>query len=263
MKATILGASGFIGSNLTEVMRKLGHDIYTPLRDDPKLFEEPLGCVFYCIGLTADFRSRPYDTIDAHICLLRKILEQADYDTMIYLSSTRVYSSSKHTVEDQMITVQPAVPDQLYNISKLMGESLTLSIGRKGRVARLSNVTGKGMGSDNFLGSLLDDAEKTGRVHFYTSQNSSKDYIWITDVTKALIALAQADADSITNIASGKNITHAEIAKWFQSRGIVTSFEQNASLVKHPMINIDRLRSLIGVSPDSLLQHIDELFTNL
>jgi len=79
MKFTVLGAGGFIGSHLLAHLRQAGHDCFAPARGDATLFAEELGHVIYCIGLTADFRSRPFDTVRAHVCLLADVLEKAPF----------------------------------------------------------------------------------------------------------------------------------------------------------------------------------------
>src|SRR5919197_813364 len=66
-RVTVLGASGFIGGHLAKHFRALGYECLTPGRNEPSLYETDLGDVIYAIGLTADFRQRPLDTIEAHV----------------------------------------------------------------------------------------------------------------------------------------------------------------------------------------------------
>ena len=51
---TVLGAGGFVGTRLAASLRAAGHDVYTPRRGDPRMFQRPLGRLLYCAGLTAD-----------------------------------------------------------------------------------------------------------------------------------------------------------------------------------------------------------------
>ncbi|MCK5091596.1 MAG: NAD-dependent epimerase/dehydratase family protein, partial [Gammaproteobacteria bacterium] len=142
MKFTVFGSKGFIGSRLAA---KLGEDdcqIILPARDDNLEDLGHLGHVIYCVGLTSDFRTRTYDTIEAHICLWSRILQQCAFETCTYLSSTRVYLGSQNTNENTALSITPSNADDLYNISKLAGESLCLKTG-KGKVIRISNVIGK------------------------------------------------------------------------------------------------------------------------
>ena len=71
----VIGGAGFIGSHLLAHLEKSGYECFAPARDDASVFERELGHVIYCIGLTADFRQRPFDTVRAHVCFLAEVLE--------------------------------------------------------------------------------------------------------------------------------------------------------------------------------------------
>lgn len=249
MNATVLGARGFIGRQLVKTLQAGGIQCWLPERGEPEIFKRPLGYVYYCIGLTADFRTRPYDTVDAHVGVLRQVLELADFDRLVYLSSTRVYAGCSVAKEDQALTVAPYRSDDLYNLSKLMGESLALASGRNCRVVRLSNVVGPDMGPTNFLGSLLAEARQLGAIHFQTDLLSEKDYVWIDDAVNGLIAVAEKGQRSIYNIAGGMNVRHEAIADLLAAKGISISVVDHAPLVTFPTISIEKLVSETGFQP--------------
>src|SRR5262249_3778138 len=123
MKATILGAHGFIGSHLARHLRSKGTEPLLPGKGDQRVFSEHLGHVFYCAGLTGDFRRKPLETIKAHVSYLIDVLERAHYDSLLYLSSTRVYAGLDHAREEATLRVNPLNPGDLYNLSKLTGEA--------------------------------------------------------------------------------------------------------------------------------------------
>ena len=129
MKFTVLGATGFIGSHLVRHLVQEGHEVWSPAKNEQSIFSNPLGHAFYCVGLTADFRQKPFDTLRAHVGLLGDILEHADFTTLTYFSSTRVYFRNEQTSEDDSLVVVPNDPSDLYNLSKLAGESLCWSCG--------------------------------------------------------------------------------------------------------------------------------------
>ena len=161
---TVLGAGGFIGSHLARELRARGEEVTTPARGE-RLEGRDLGSVFYCVGLTSDFRARPFDTVEAHVVLLSHVLEHCDFTSLVYLSSTRVYRRlAGPATEDVPLPMVAGDPDDLYAISKLLGESIGFSSSRPFKVARLSNVYGPDRGSRNFLGSLIEDALATGRI---------------------------------------------------------------------------------------------------
>jgi nucleoside-diphosphate-sugar epimerase len=256
MTSTILGASGFIGRHLAAGLRDRGIQCWLPKRGDERIYQRPLGCVYYCIGLTADFRERPYDTIDAHIGALRNLLERADFNQLVYLSSTRVYAGSQLADESQRLNVSPVNPDDLYNLSKLTGECLALSSGRTCRVARLSNVLGPDMGSANFVGALVAEARSTGRLLLRSALSSEKDYVWIDDAVAGLIALATAGRQPIYNLAGGVNLPHSAIVGPLAERGIQIQVAENAPVTSFPTISIERLVSDTGFRPAPVMEKL-------
>jgi len=265
MMFTVLGAGGFIGSQLAETLRNTGA-VYAPLRQDgsdilDEVLKRDLGHVFYCIGLTANFRNRPFDTVEAHVCLLRRILEQARFESLTYLSSTRVYEGSATTHEASVLQVSPDNPGHLYNLSKLMGESLCLAGGRKTKVVRLSNVFGGDVRQENFLAQLMQEAADTGRVRFLTAPESAKDYVSVADVVRWLPQIALHGTHSIYNVASGKNTSNAEIAILLERKGITVSFAENAPAWSFPIIDTHRLVQEFGGAQSSLSSEFDYLYS--
>ncbi len=261
-KITVLGSSGFIGSHLAKKIRAAGSDCFLPGRDEDLAGRE-LGHVIYCIGLTADFRSRPFDTVEAHVCRLLDVLRSCRYNSFLYLSSTRVYSSGEGEVawEGAALRVRPTEAGDLYNISKVMGESATLNCGGPGaRVARLSNVYGGDFNSDNFLSEVLRDAITNGKVVLRTSPDSAKDYVSIDDVVEGLVHIALGGRERIYNVAGGVNVSNREL---LASIGELTKcrveFEPGAPMVVFPRISIERMRADFGFEPRPVLGEMGRL----
>ena len=217
--ATVIGGNGYIGRHLVASLRQAGQTCWVPDRDEPEVFSRPLGVVYYCVGLTADFRTRPFATVDAHVGLLRKLLEHAHFERLIYISSTRVYLGAIHTHEDQPLVVRSQVADDLYKLSKLMGESLALHSGRDCKVVRLSNVVGGDGGNpDSFVYSLLNEAG-SGQVVLRSHPDSAKDYILIDDVVTLLHQIANRGRYRVYNVASGTQTSHQQ---WLEAINALT-----------------------------------------
>jgi nucleoside-diphosphate-sugar epimerase len=267
MKYTILGGSGFIGGHLTQYLTDQNLELDVPKRDDPEWLEkllnsENLGTVFYCIGLTANFRRYPFETVNAHVCLLNKLLKHARMEQLIYLSSTRIYDGAKNTDESSVVNVQSHLPSHLYNLSKLMGESICINSNKKTKVIRLSNVYGPQMESDNFISSIIRDAVRIGKVKFQTSANSSKDFISIRDVVRYIFQLAIHGDGSIYNLASGKNTTNVQLYFALKQLGVDVEFEENASQWSIPEINVNKLQVEFGKPHYNLISDLPELLNS-
>jgi len=254
---TVLGAGGFIGSHLVADLERQGHTVFAPARRDPVPFDRPLGHVIYCIGLTADFRTRPFDTVRAHVTVLADLLEKADFTSLLYLSSTRVYARSPAAREDAPLCADPNDPSDLYNLSKLAGESLCLSCGRREvRVARLSNVVGHDPASENFLSALIR-AALGGSVALQSAPESEKDYVLLEDVVGILPRIAAGGRERVYNVAGGRNLRHGDIAaRLAEITGCGVAAPPGLPRQGFPQIDIGRLREEFGFAPASVLDSL-------
>ena len=209
MRFTVFGGQGFIGGELARSLRSAGHEVVIPaggfFPDTPP--SGGYGHAVWAIGLTADFRSRPFDTVEAHVSALAPVLNGGAFESFLYLSSTRVYMRADVTDEDAPLPVASADPSDLYNVSKLCGEALCLARPNT-RIARLSNVLGPGEGArDTFIGALCRQAA-AGRIRLQSDPASLKDYVWIDDVVTYLAQIALTGRQRIYNVARGSRIRH-------------------------------------------------------
>lgn len=256
---TVLGASGFIGSHLVKKLREAQVEYFAPGRNE--LPSKQLGNIIYCIGLTADFRTRGFETVEAHVGELLRVLRDCEFDSLLYLSSTRLYRSATVPArEEDPVLVSPLNQEDLFNISKIMGESLSLACGKTTRVARLSNVYGLDFASQNFLSTILTDAVSKGRVTVRTAPDAEKDYVNVRDVVDGLIKIALTGKESIYNLASGINVSNDQLTKKISElTDCRIVFDPTAARISFPPINIDRMRSEFGYRPGNVLDDLDEL----
>jgi nucleoside-diphosphate-sugar epimerase len=244
-RMTVLGAGGFIGSHLARRLAQAGHEVDTPARE-ADIADRDLGRVAYCIGLTADFRQRPLETMEAHVCRLLAVLHHCRFESLVYLSSTRVYGSGNGSgLEDAPVSANPNDPSDLYNLSKLAGESLCLHSGRPARIARLSNVYGADFASQNFLAELIRAAVDDGEVVLRSDLASAKDYISLDETLDALCWMLNGPcAHGVYNVASGQNTTNAEIVDALvRATGCALRVEPGAPQFIFPTISVARLHA--------------------
>ena len=164
MKYTILGSKGFIGSHLVKYLEKQGNEVITLDIRKEEIHNKSLGNVIYSIGIP-NFIERPFDAVEAHVCLLTKLLEKGNFDSFLYISSARLYAELESTNENESITVNPSKINDLYNISKAMGESICLASKKKKiKIVRPSNVTGNNFRSNLFIPSIIRDAVTNQKI---------------------------------------------------------------------------------------------------
>lgn len=248
---TILGANGFIGRHLVEYLRGEGHECHTPEKGDETIFHTPLGDVIYAIGLTADFRSRPLETVEAHVCVLRRLMAEGDFESLTYLSSTRVYAASDTTSETATLLVNPLEGGDLYNLSKLMGESLCLHGGRSNtKVIRLSNIVGLREDADSFIDQLLEEGYTARSIELKCGLDSKKDYLYIDDAVSLIGAIAVSSKCGIYNVASGEGVANAQIIHFLETKmGFQSSVSADAPVRDFVQIDITKIREEFGFNP--------------
>jgi nucleoside-diphosphate-sugar epimerase len=254
--ATVLGATGFIGSRLTAELRRRGFEVATPARD-ADLSDHGLGMVFYCIGLTGDAYRRPFDTVAAHVEKLSEVLRRCRFDQIIYLSSTRLYLGATNGSEDGTLRIDPRDRGRLFNLSKAVGESLVLRADPPGRIARLSNVYGPDWASESFLPSIVSEACRDGAVSIHDAPESAKDYVHVQDAVHALIQIALEGHERVYNVASGRNVSHRELAAELQRvTGCTVQFGVEPATVAFPPVDTTRLQAEFPFAPRRVLDDI-------
>ena len=248
MHIHILGSRGWIGSNLVNYFIKLGFKVKQVHRDNINSWlkdKSPKDLVIYAIGITGDFRNNPYKTYESNAGLISKILEiQGELiKKLLYLSSSRIYINNLSTYENDFIKCKSDNPSDIYNISKLMGESIVLSkLNPNYKVARLSNVVGAYQPKETFIGQLISECRIKGFAKILQSPLSEKDYISMDDIVFFIHQIAFNGKFRIYNVASGSNITHKEVSSILNSKGFEVKLSSSKTeTFRSKPINISRL----------------------
>lgn len=256
-KFSVLGADGFIGRALCRYLAQQGADVRAFGRADTDYAARPLGHAVYCIGLTADFQSRPFDTVEAHVTVFARLLKDAAFDSLTYLSSTRLYDSGDgRGSEEESLTLSPHNPRHLYDFSKGLGEVLCLTAGRANvRAARLSNVYDEDLSARNFLHDLLRDALRTRDISLSSHPRMTRDYVHMDDVCRALAAIATSGTRQIYNVASGRNTANADLfAQIERLTGCVVTptIQSDTCCPRSPKIDVSALAEDFGIKPRAI-----------
>lgn len=263
MTITVLGAGGWIGAALVAALRRQGRPVRGVDRAElPHWLVErdPQGAVIYAIGLTADFRQRPYATTEAHVSLLSQVLQRQGLRQLLYLSSTRVYARSADTRETAPLPCLSSDPSDIYNLSKLLGEALVLQDPRPGfKVVRLSNVVGSAQPRSTFVGALLEEARTCGVVTIQQPADTTKNYVALSDVVRLLPLIAEQGQHRLYNLGSVQNTSHSEVADWLLRQGAKVQFASESSGTNgHSFqpLDIDRLAAEYPAPTDPFRQAI-------
>ncbi len=261
MSFTIIGGKGFVGDAVATHLRAAGHEVFIPDRGDPRLLQLELGHVIYAAGLTADFRSRPFDTMRAHVGTLTELLEHATFDSLLYLSSSRIYRHAEETHEESSIALCSENFEDYFDLTKLAGEALCHASGRRNvRVARLANVIGPDFRSANFIFDLIRSACRDQHIVLRSALNSEKDYVMVDDVAAILPKIALEGQYRCYNVAYGSNISHAQIVDTIAATtGASFAVNKGAPASISLPINILRLKAEFEFFPQDILSEIPRL----
>jgi nucleoside-diphosphate-sugar epimerase len=257
---TILGSTGFIGSNLLRWLQDRSIPCQAPARDDD-LRDRPLGHVVYCIGLTGDFRFHRHETVEAHVCKVERLLHHGQFDSLTYLSSTRLYRRGPSPArEENGLWVNPSDADDIYNVSKAMGESLLLASADNVKVIRLSHVYGLDWGSKSFLSSVITDSVQHGRVVLRSALDSERDYVSIDDVVDLIFRISTTGARRMYNVARGVNVSNGQIVdRLAQITGCEVEVHPAAPTVRFPPISVERITEEFVFRPRDVLDDLADL----
>ena len=257
---SIIGSNGFIGSNLVKRFNEESTDYSVPDIEDASFLNKNLGDVIYTLGVS-DFKKKPYRTVDAHVCILRKILENGRFDSFLYFSSGRIYYNGKTSFEDDSITVNSSNIDDLYNISKLLGESLCISSKLENvRIVRPSNVTGNSFTSNLFIPSIIKDAIKDKKIVLHSSLDSEKDYVYIDDLTKIIPEISLNGKEKIYNIAYGQNTkTKSIVDEISRITNCSVEVAPDAQKFSFPQISIERIKNEFNFKPASIIDKLENM----
>ena len=258
LPVTVLGASGFVGSHLAEYLQRAGIQPILPARGDDSIFKKNLGYVYYCIGLTADYAQRPFDTVEAHSSLLSRLLESANFERLVYLSSTRLYDFAASGNEEADIALNPKNPRHVYDLSKMLGEWLCQNTSQgKAKVARLASVYSSNLADRNFLHTTIEQALLGKSLTIDTAPDYARDYVHIDDVCAALTAILADGNQPIYNVASGQNVSNADLfAAIAHHTGTEIRAAKPTQGAKAPIVDISRLKSDFGYAPALLADKI-------
>ncbi len=263
---SVFGASGFIGGHLVRHLRRKGHEVLAVSREDKPAYDRPLGHVAFCIGLTTDYWRRPLDAAEAHVCALIPLLRHAQFDSLTYLSSIRLYDHLEGLAnEASEIRLNPQNPRNVYDFSKGLGEALAHHAGRPAKVVRLGNVYDDNLNQDDFLCRTVQRAMREPVFELDADPASGRDYIHIDDVCNAVEAVGLSGREPTYNVASGCVFTNQELAVLCERelKCRITFRGSISGSRPPPKVDVGRLRLELNINPRPASGVLPELLSGL
>lgn len=145
---------------------------------------------------------------------------------VVFASTGDVYAASDAPHGE----TSPIGPLTLYGLTKVSGEHLVRRAVRRGtdaRIARLFNVFGPGDRTPHVLPDILSGLANGGPLAL-GCLDAVRDYVYVEDVVRALVALARYEGDErVFNIGTGegrtvRELVDAVVGAWGQEVTVVT-----------------------------------------
>jgi UDP-glucose 4-epimerase len=236
MRVAVTGGAGFLGSHVADVLAENGHDV-TVVDSQAAVGHRHVVCDLADIdGLTEAFSGA--DAI-AHLAAVGDVYLaaekpelaahvnvtgtantlvaalRADVPRLVYASTWEVYGEPDYQPIDER---HPCRPDHPYNITKLAGERIALSLGhlRDGlsvSALRLGTAYGTRMRPNSVFAIFIRRALARETITIQGTGEQGRQFTHARDIGRAFeLALARARAGAVYNTVSDEMISIRELA---------------------------------------------------
>lgn len=178
-------------------------------------------------------------------------LADAGWAHVIYASSAVVYGDESRAPH---LASEPIHPRGAYAQSKAACENIVMNAG--GGVARLANLYGPGMASNNVMSDILAQIGTQGPLRVRDAA-PLRDYLWVEDAARGLVDAATANLSGAFNLASGVGTSVRQLAAMILSIAKEDRpLEETAPAgrLSHLVLNIAETTQRLGWSPSMSLR---------
>lgn len=157
-----------------------------------------------------------FDSFVENVTMVRNLAagcRLANVASLIYFSSVDVYGNQP----DVPITESsPIAPDTWYGLAKYAGEWI-LSSSREldcpVTVLRIPGIYGLAKNDPSVIGRMAADFKRTGRIRIHGRGCFRRDYVFVGDIARLVLALGGAKHNGVLNVATCRSRPMLEIAR--------------------------------------------------
>ena len=288
MNFLITGVAGFLGSALANQLAREGHqvrglddlssgdqnrlfeDVYFTrgdVNDRPKLWTllQDIDCVFHLAARVQVAESllypREYNDVNVGGTVsLMEAIRDVGVKRVILISSGAIYGMQEKQPVNESIRPQPSSP---YAVSKLAAEYYVQNIGKLWGIEtvclRVFNAYGPGQmlpaSHAPVIPHFLFQAVRGGSMVIHGDGKQTRDFIYVRDVVRAMVAAATAPNldGSVINVGSGVETSIREILNQIieitETKSEVIYTPRNDAGVSRLSADISRARELLSFEP--------------
>jgi UDP-glucose 4-epimerase len=256
----ITGHKGFIGKYLFSELKNKGYDVFGLSEEECDISnresvdnffrDKKIDIVFHTAAFVPNSQDlKENDKLFSVNVLGTFNLLQASLKNnvkrFVYSSSASVYSrkSNKNPVKEQN-----ALPENIYGLTKLLGENLCEFFRDKYDLntasLRCSSVYGFSQRPNSVLPIFINNAVLNKEIKILGKGKRTQDFIYVKDVVRANIKAGFSKSEGIFNIGSGKETSLADLAAM-----IILVFDKDKDLIKkEDLKQIDNSRFFMDIS---------------
>ena len=293
MKFLITGAAGFLGSALANQLAREGHQVrglddlstgepkslfedvhFTrgDVDDRPKLWTllQDVDCVYHLAARVLVSESllypREYNAVNVGGTVsLMEAMRDVGVGRVVFISSGAVYGDQG---QQPLTEVAQPAPHSPYAVSKLAAEYYVRTIGALWGIEtvclRVFNAYGPGQhlppSHPPVIPNFIRQALRGGTLVLHGDGNQTRDFVYVNDVVRAMIAAATAPNinQSIINVGSGQETTIRAVAqqvlKMTGNRAEMLYTPRNDSGVSRMCADLTLARKQLSFTPKYDLQ---------
>ena len=248
MQVGVTGASGFLGSHLTNALHQLADFRVTALKrgssgkfpeiNKLKSFVENLDLIYHVAGVNRGKNEEILKgNIQATFNLLEAIRKYGKSSLrIIFTSSSQVYKKTK--LSEKLVTeTYKAEPETLFGVAKKTSEDLIRLSGFEHAIIRIANVYGPGCPPEynSVIATFCQKSINDQPIRVDGDGYQKRDFIYVEDVIKAMILAGTKKNNFISgvyNLGTGRTASLRQVIRGIKSSGIKVkeSYSPNASV---------------------------------
>lgn len=279
MNFLVTGAAGFLGAALARRLVREGHQVrglddlstgepqtvsgmlFTrgDVNDRPKLWTlmQDVDCVYHLAARVLVAESvlypREYNAVNVGGTVsLMEAMRDVGVKRVVFISSGAVYGEQSRQPLSETATPDPRSP---YAVSKLAAEYYVRTIGQLWGIETVSlrvfNAFGPGQhlppSHPPVIPNMLRQAVGKGTVVVHGEGRQTRDFIYVDDVLRAMVAAATAPQvdRQVINVGSGEETSIADLA-----RLVLKVTESRADIIHSPKTEpgVSRMRADLGLA---------------